>query len=482
MSNGKKFGLIGYPLGHSLSKPIHEALFHDIQKSGQQGRPPQGDCAEEIDLLHAGCNSAAHGAKYGVYEIHPDDLEGKIGFLKTLDGFNCTIPHKLKIMQYLDHIDERAQFYGAVNTVKNVDGKLHGYNTDWIGFTDALKGLADPKDAKVLLVGAGGVSRMMAYECGVAGAKSIDVMDMMPEVALAMSKEISEKTGVKIKVISKKDLHKKMSDGERYDLILNGSPAGMWHETDGIPVPKAVIHTAGAVFDAIYNPMLTRFLLEAKLAGVPAKGGITMLVGQAAAAQRIWMGVDFSEAELADIAETMRQKMNDEYKMCIVMCGFMGSGKSYVGERLAKAIGYDFVDLDKYIEHKVHKSIPQIFTEDGEAEFRRLECEGLQEIAGMTGVVLALGGGTIILDEAYETIQKLPVRIVFLEVSEEKMFERVNGGEGRPMLNKQNFEENAKRIYHERLPRYHEVSHLTVDADVEAPDLVQQIVEILELI
>jgi len=461
MSKGKKFGLIGYPLGHSLSKPIHEALFQDIQEGDWDG--------------------VADGASYGVFEIHPDALEGKIEFLKTLDGFNCTIPHKLKIMQYLDVIDERAQFYGAVNTVKNVDGKLHGYNTDWIGFTEALKGLADPKDGEILLIGAGGVSRMMAYECGIAGAKRIDVMDMMPEVALAMAKEIAEKTGVTIQVISKEDLAKKITQGARYDLILNGSPAGMWHETDGIPVPKEIIHTAGAVFDAIYNPMLTRFLLEAKLAGVPGKGGISMLVGQAAAAQKIWMGVDFSDCALEKIADDMRIKMNADYKMCIVLCGFMGSGKSFVGEKLARIIGYDFVDLDNYIENKTHQTIPQIFAEQGEKEFRRLEVEGLKEIADMTGVVLALGGGTIILDEAYETLKKLPVRIIFLEVSEDTMFARVKGGEGRPMLNQQNFEENAKRIYHERLPRYRAVSHLTVDADVDAPELVQQLVEVLEL-
>ena len=461
MSKGKKFGLIGYPLGHSLSKPIHEALFRDIQRGDWGG--------------------VADSAEYGVYEINPDDLKDKIEFLKTLDGFNCTIPHKLAIMQYLDHIDERAQFYGAVNTVKNIDGKLHGFNTDWIGFTDALKGLADPKDGNILLVGAGGVSRMMAYECGVAGAKRIDVMDMMPEVALKMAMEISEKKGVTITVISKDDLAQKIAGGDRYDLILNGSPAGMWHETDGIPVPKEIIHTAGAVFDAIYNPMQTRFLLEAKLACVPAKGGITMLVGQAAAAQKIWMGVEFKDEALEEISEAMRIKMNTEYKMAIVLCGFMGCGKSYVGERLAKQIGYDFVDLDKFIEHKTHKTIPQIFAEQGEPEFRRLEVESLKEIASMTGVVLALGGGTIILDEAYDTLKKLPVRIVFLEVTEDTMFARVKGGEGRPMLNQANFEENAKRIYHERLPRYRAVSHLTVDADIDAPELVQQLVEILEL-
>ena len=122
-----------------------------------------------------------------------------------------------------------------MNTVKNVDGKLHGFNTDWIGFCEALKGLCDPKNGKILLIGAGGVSRMMAYECGIAGAKSIDVMDMMPEIASKMADEISQKTGVQMQVISKDDLSTKIAQGEHYDLICNGSPSGMWPETDGLP-------------------------------------------------------------------------------------------------------------------------------------------------------------------------------------------------------------------------------------------------------
>ena len=456
MSKEKRFGLIGYPLGHSLSKPIHESLFRENLS-----------------------NVVLRGAEYGMFEINPDKLEEHMEFLKTLNGFNCTIPFKQTIMKHLDEIDERAQFYGAVNTVKQVGGKLFGYNTDWIGFCEALKCLADPKDGKILLLGAGGVSRMMAFECGKAGARQIDILTRTPEKGNELAKEISQSTGTAMRVVSLEDLNVSTERGEYYDLILNGSPSGMWPKTEGLPLSSEVIRNARAVYDTVYNPTLTRLLLEAKLGGVPAKGGISMLVGQAAAAQKIWLDVDFKDSALELIAEKMKTRLNKNYRMNIVLCGFMGSGKSFVGEKLARKIGYDFVDLDKFIEVKTHKSIPRIFKEKGEAEFRRLEVEGLKEIAGLTGVVLALGGGTIILDTAYEILKKLPVRIVFLEVSEGKMFERVQSGEGRPLLDKQDFEENARQIYKKRLPRYHEVSHLTVDGDVDSAELVNQLIKIL---
>jgi len=442
MINEKKFGLIGYPLGHSLSQPIHEML----------------------------------GCAYELFEFHPDDLEEKMPALRKLDGFNCTIPFKQRIMKHLDVIDERAQFYGAVNTVKNNDGKLYGYNTDWIGFNDALKGFADLKNSKILLVGAGGVSRMMAFESARAGAREIDILTRTPERAELLATELSTHSNVIVKVVD----HNKSG---KYDLILNGSPSGMWPETDGLPVEKAIIHKAGAVFDTIYNPTLTRLLLEAKIAKVPSKGGISMLVGQAAAAQKIWRDADYTCEELTNIENAMKAKLREDYKINIVLCGFMGSGKTYKGKLLAEKLGYRFVDLDRFVEEKSQMTIPELFSAEGETSFRLREVSGLHEVLGQSqGVVLALGGGTIIFDEAYELLKRLPVRIVFLDVSEEVMFLRVQGGEGRPMLahkDAHEFTENARRLYRERFPRYSEAGHLIVNADIEADILVEEIVDML---
>lgn len=267
----KLYGLIGSPLGHSISPEIHARLF-------------------ELSGL---------SADYSLYEIKPDELENKIDFLKSLDGFNITIPHKRAIMPYLNTISERAKRCGAVNTVKITENGLCGYNTDAEGFIRALGFAGIELAGNVLLCGTGGVARMMACEA-LANGCSLTVADRHIEKAES-SKADFEKLflGAEITAADLADIN------GSYDVILNGTPAGMYPNTDGCPVSEKVILSSGAVFDAVGNPCETKLVTAAKAAGIKAAGGLRMLVYQAVAAHEIWNGSEYQSTDIEKLYDDM---------------------------------------------------------------------------------------------------------------------------------------------------------------------------------
>ena len=252
-----KYCLIGHPLGHSVSPMIHSRLF---SLSGESG-------------------------EYTLRDIPAGGLAGAMDELRRLDGFNVTIPYKQEIIPLLDGLDEHARFYHAVNTVKCSGGRLSGFNTDADGFLNALSDAGIELKGQVLMCGAGGVAAMMAAEALKRGC----------------SLTVATRTaGKAMKFISV--LRRAFPDADvkpaalpylsgRYDLILNGTPAGMYPDVNISPVPSAVARKAGAVFDAIYNPVETQLIKLARENGAKTAGGLRMLVWQAAAAQEVWTGV-----------------------------------------------------------------------------------------------------------------------------------------------------------------------------------------------
>lgn len=273
------FGLIGFPLGHSISREIHTRLF---QLSG-------------ID------------AEYGFFEIAPEKLESQIDFLRGLDGFNITIPHKRRIIPLLTRIDPRAQRCGAVNTVKREGNALLGFNTDAEGFLRALDSAGITLHGHVLLCGAGGAARMMACEalergCGLviatrdglnARKAQSDLLKIFPHGDIS--------TGTLSEV-----------DGS-FDLILNATPAGMYPDIDNCPIPERVIQNAAAVFDAVSNPCETALVRTARTAGAAAAGGLVMLIWQAAAAHEIWTGSRFDINDINLLHKDMLKLTNSRY-------------------------------------------------------------------------------------------------------------------------------------------------------------------------
>lgn len=275
----RNFMLAGFPLGHSISPQIHKRLF---EYSGVNG-------------------------EYALMEIPPRDFAGSIVQLRKLDGFNVTIPYKRSIMPFLQSVDARAKAIGAVNTVKCAAGAMHGYNTDVTGFHRALENAGIGLAGRVLVCGTGGASRMLVFEALTAGC-SVCIAARDEGKAAACAAEFKTKfpnARINTSVLNR------LSAG--FDLILNGTPAGMFPDTEGCPVPYECIVRSGAVFDAVYNPANTMLLKHARAAGVKSTGGLAMLVWQAAAAQEIWFGTRFIPEQVNGLCSEMARVIGTRY-------------------------------------------------------------------------------------------------------------------------------------------------------------------------
>lgn len=272
----KTFALIGYPLGHSMSPVIHKELMKTAEIEGS----------------------------YELIEIAPENLADKFEELKKFDGFNVTIPHKINIIPFLDRLNERAELFGAVNTVK-VGEETTGYNTDCFGFLRALE-MADIRlEGSTLVCGAGGVARMFAFECALAGSDlTIAVRDEDIDAGNKIKNEIKEKLDKNAKVIKLSEV------SDSYDLIINGTPLGMHPNINSCVLREEIIAKSKAVFDAVYNPEETLFIKYAKNAGLKYSNGLPMLVWQAAVAEEIWFGADFTFEDIEKVIEITKKELN----------------------------------------------------------------------------------------------------------------------------------------------------------------------------
>lgn len=275
---GKKhYGVIGHPIGHTLSPFIHTRL---LELSGIDG-------------------------EYGVYDVAPEELDEKFkSVLSKLDGFNATIPHKQAVIHLLSETDETADVFGSVNTVDfrhNEDGSVYskGYTTDGVGFEMALKNGGIDFGKNVTIIGCGGVGRVFANVCAAQGCElNILECDAALESARLFAAQLNERFGGCIAQVFPTNGF----DGES-DLLVNATPVGMFPKTDACAAPDSLISKAKAVFDAVYNPVDTLLVKKARANGVKAMSGMTMLVYQAAAAQTIWNGSQFNPSDIDKLAE-----------------------------------------------------------------------------------------------------------------------------------------------------------------------------------
>lgn len=264
----KKYALIGHPLGHSMSPLIHYKLFG-----------------------LSGCDECV----YELTDIAPEELEDRLSYLKSLEGFNITIPHKTSVIPLLDELADSALRYNAVNCVKNDGGRLIGFNTDCDGF---LKSVEDfPLGGEVLLLGCGGAGRMMGIEAARHGASlTIAVRPSSVKKAQVLMAEILAGCGnTPVKIVDIGTIE------GRYDVLLNSTPVGMYPNINECPVSDAVIGNCNAVFDAIYNPTETVLIRKARALGKKAVGGAAMLVYQAVKAHEIWDGDFYAPEQISDI-------------------------------------------------------------------------------------------------------------------------------------------------------------------------------------
>lgn len=431
------YGLIGHPLGHSLSPFIHQAIL----------------------------TAAALPGTYRLYDTPADRLEETVcRLLRDLVGFNCTIPYKEAIIPWLDGLDATAQRIRSVNTVY----QGIGYNTDYAAFVSEC-----PLEAgsRVLILGAGGVSRTMACAAAASGCE-IWIAARRPEQARRLAESIRRLyPGTRLICPESLEEWRCQAEKDRQGgvgggwTILNGTPVGLWPQTRAMPLQKSDLSVCDRVFDTIYNPVATGLVLAARSRGIPAGGGLGMLFSQALAAQRIWNpAAVFPEQAMRSVRQALANAILRQSPLKIVLAGFMGSGKSTVGRLIARRLDLPFVDLDHEIEQAAGRTIPDIFAADGESVFRALERHLLQVVlAREDSLVLATGGGALMADDAQQVLSAVPALVVFLDLSLEGVLARVGSGRGRPMLADRQSGGWAA-LYRQRRPRYAALADLTADA------------------
>lgn len=271
----KNYTLIGHPLGHSMSPLIHNELFK------LKGR----DCI------------------YNLTDIAPEKLSECGEFLRRFSGFNITIPHKVNVIKLIDELAESAKRYNSVNCVDCKDGRLIGYNTDCDGFLLSTKEF--PLDKNVLLIGCGGVGRMMAIEVALHGGNL--TIGIIPEAADTAEKLKAEIINIVPDTIVEISLISELKGG--FDVIINASPVGMYPKVQACPVSDEIISSCSYVFDAVYNPVETQLIKKAVSMRKTAVGGAAMLVYQAVKAHEIWDGDFYTDEEVNRIIKAVEEKV-----------------------------------------------------------------------------------------------------------------------------------------------------------------------------
>ncbi len=279
----RKYALLGESLKHTMSPPIHRRLFELKNRE----------------------------FTYEIIELPPEALEGHAEYLKALAGFNITIPHKIGIIPYCDKLADSAKRYNSVNCVDNKDGVHTGYNTDCDGFLATIRAMGADLGGKVLLIGCGGVGRMMAIEAALAGADLvIAVLESDIPLAEQAKKEIiAMKSDAKVTIVKNTEIDTSVS----YDLLMNACPVGMYPRVEGCPVSDEVIEASKAVFDVIYNPRETVLIRKARTLGKKAAGGMAMLVWQAVKAHEIWDSDTYTDSEVQAIIEEMELQVEKDF-------------------------------------------------------------------------------------------------------------------------------------------------------------------------
>jgi len=274
-SRTQYLGIIGNPLGHSLSPFMYNELF---AKKG-------------LNYL------------YLPFEAAVSELENVLKGLKTLNfkGFNVTIPFKQAVIPYLDELSEEAAACQAVNLIKNEGGILTGYNTDGRGFVRGLQDAGISPAGRVIIIGAGGAAQAVSYAIARAGMTHADILDLDIKRSRELADFITANTAV-----SAAALHMQQEAFDEIapcaDMIINCSPVGMYPQIGASPLTNmAMIRKETIVCDIIYNPAQTRLLKMAETRGNKTAGGLPMFINQALLTLEILLDESFTSTELEGV-------------------------------------------------------------------------------------------------------------------------------------------------------------------------------------
>ncbi len=412
--NRLSYGLLGKGLGHSHSPRVHKMLG---------------------------------GYEYGLFDRTEDQLDD---FMKngTFKGISVTMPYKRAVMLYCSALSDRAKACNSVNTVvRREDGTLYGDNTDYAGFRYTVEASKiDVSGAKALVLGSGGVSGTVIQVLKDMGAEPIINISRSGE-------ENYENIG-------------RHSDAQ---IIVNATPVGMFPNPGKAPLDLKKFPSCKAVYDLVYNPLRTKIMLDAAALGIPAFGGLQMLVAQAAAACTLFTGKDVTDEEIEKVVNRLKAEFEN-----IILIGMPGCGKTTAGRILARKMQREFVDLDAQVREDTGRTPEEIIRTDGEDAFRRIETETLRRVLRNParkntekGLVVATGGGIVEREENRELLQENG-KVIYLRRSLEELPK-----DNRPISQSDGIE----AIFERRHERYEGWSDLEIDNKnpVETAEIIERI-------
>lgn len=420
-----KYGLIGEKLGHSFSKVLHNEFGNN---------------------------------EYGIMEIPRDEVDA---FMReaSFEAINVTIPYKETVMKYCK-VDETAKAIGSVNTIVKKDGVLYGYNTDYLGF-EYMVNSADIsfRDKDIVILGSGGTSKTACFAAARLGAKSVTVVSRnLNKYDTTVTIPVSFTT---------------YDDTDSYinaQILINTTPVGMSPNNNAEPVDIDSFKKLEGVVDVIYNPLTTKLVSHALSKNIKATNGLSMLIAQGWFAERLFFdqSITLDEEGKKDIERVY--KKTRALKQNIVFTGMPGCGKSTQGKRIADALEREFIDTDIVFLEKFGMNAGDYIVEYGEKAFRDKESEVIEEVSKKTGVVIAIGGGSILRQSNVEAL-KANGFIIYLSQTIEKLSQ-----DGRPLSQNGGLE----KLFNERKPIYERVSDVTVEVMDEKDDTFAKIKEIID--
>ena len=407
-----EYGCIGEKLSHSFSKEIHQQI-----------------------------------ADYS-YELCELRHEEVAVFLKARNfhAINITIPYKETVLPYLDEIDESAEAIGAVNTIVNRNGRLCGYNTDFYGLKELFSHVGiSPMGKKIAILGTGGTAKTARAVVRALGGGEILTVSRTPEE----------------NEIGYEELKQEHSD---IDILINTTPVGMYPNVDSVPIALDVFPSLTAVLDAVYHPLRTNLVFEAKMRGILAVGGLYMLVSQAVRASELFCNVTYPQGTTERIYQEILSKKEN-----IVLIGMPSSGKSTVGALLSEKLSRPFLDTDEVFTQRYGLTPAEYIRTHTEEDFREKETVICCEVSKQTGHVIACGGGVILREESIRALSR-GGKVIFLD----RPLDALTPTADRPLTS--NREALAVR-YCERLPLYHRYADLTIDASHTIKEVVRLILD-----
>lgn len=395
----KRYGCIGKKLTHSFSKEIHAKLAD---------------------------------YEYELIELNEDKIESFFRE-KNFSAINVTIPYKQTVIPYLDSLSDVAKRIGAVNTIVNKNGKLHGYNTDYYGMKALVEKIGiDIKGKKVLVLGTGGTSKTARVLAEDMGASDV----------ITVSRKKSEN------YVTYEEAVNNHSDA---DVIINTTPSGMYPDCDSVPIDISAFGKLEGIVDAVYNPLRTNLVLNAEAKGIKAEGGLYMLVMQAVVAVEKFLDTEIPKTVADNVyASVFASKEN------IVLTGMPGSGKSTVG-KLLTLDGFTFADTDEEIEKRCGCTIKELIENKGEKYFRDIETQVIKDVSSEGCQIISTGGGAVLREENIRSLKRNG-KLFFINAD----FGRLLPTDSRPLSDTA---DKLKILYDERIDIYKNT------ADVTVPDM-----------